>query len=193
MFARHLIHLVTALAALSTFSVAHADLMELSCSYSTRTSKIDDNNYTTSEAWTGSFAWYFWEMSAIELSYTNGVGEQSLMATGDPYATKLYQVVEMYGLDLVFTLTDRSSFIQPFVRGGVAHLRKRIYQETPFQGTQLYGDPVDAFVPSYGVGLNLKITDAFSLKASYDRWESGTSGDAGIWDDAFRAGISWYF
>jgi hypothetical protein len=182
----------TVITLLALFSTAHADLMELSASYSTRTSKIDDNNYTTSQSWTGSFAWYFWEMSALELSYTNGLGEQVLTAT-DSSPTHFYQVVEMYGLDLVLTLADRSAFIQPFVRGGVAHLRKRIYQETAAFGTQLYGDPVDAIVPSYGVGLNLKITDAFSLKGSYDRWESGTTGNSGIWDDAFKAGVSWYF
>lgn len=161
--------------------------------YSTRSSRIDDNNYTQSQSWTGSVAWYFLEMSAIELSYTNGLGEQSLMAAGDPGQTHYYQVVEMVGADIVLTMASRSSFIQPFVRAGAAHLRKRIYQKDYLGDITPYGAAVDKIVPSYGVGLNIKLTEAFGIKGSYDRWQSGSNGNSAIWDDAVKAGISWYF
>lgn len=174
-------------------SVGHAGLMEVSATYSTRSSRIDDNNYTESQSWTGSFAWYFLEMSALEFSYTNGLGEQSLMAVGDPGQTHYYQEVEMEGADVVLTLASHTSFLQPFVRGGMAHLRKRIFRKD-FQGdTTLYGAPVDSIVPSYGFGLNIKITEEFGIKGSYDRWQSGTNGNSSIWDDALKAGVSWYF
>lgn len=178
---------------LALTSHAWAGLMELSATYSTRSSSIDSNNYTESQSWTGSFAWYFLEMSALEFSYTNGLGEQVLMASGDPGQTRYYQVVEMYSVDAVLTLAPRTSFIQPFIRGGAAHLRKRIYRQDYLNDITLYGSPVDAIVPSYGVGLNINITDGFALKGSYDRWESGTSGNTGIWDDALKAGVSWFF
>lgn len=166
--------------------------MELSASYSVRNSNIDDNNYTKNESWTGSFAWYFLELSAIELSYTKGLAEQSLKSSTDPNPIKYYAEFEMYGADLVITLATKESFLQPFIRGGMANIRKKFYKED--QGTiTSYGEPIDEVVPSYGAGLKLLITKTFSIKGSYDRWRSGSNNDKEIWDDAIKGGISWYF
>ncbi len=167
--------------------------MEISVSYGTRSSSIDSNNYTKSESITGSFAWYFLEMSAVEISYTKGIGEQSLMAPTDPAPTYYYQDMEMLGLDLIYTIGSRDSLLQPFLRGGAAHLLKKLYKTTSDGTTTQYGDTVNAIVPSVGVGLNIHLTESFAIKGSYDRWESGTVGDSGIWDDAFKVGASWYF
>jgi hypothetical protein len=171
---------------------AHAGIMELSASYSVRNSSIDENNYTKNESWSGSFAWYFLELSAIELSYTKGLAEQNLKSTTDTNPTKYYADFEMYGADLVITLAKKDSFLQPFVRGGMANIRKKFYKE--YQGTiTAYGDPINEVVPSYGAGLKLFITKTFSIKGSYDRWKSGSNDDKEIWDDAIKGGISWYF
>ena len=168
--------------------------MELSASYSVRNSSIDDNNYTKNESWTGSFAWYFLEMSAIELSYTKGLSEQSLQASDETKSTKYFVDFEMYGADLVLTLAKKSSFLQPYIRGGAAQLKKQMYKKDPANGAiTRYGDPVDETVPSYGVGLKINLTETFSLKGSYDRWRSGSNDDKETWDDAIKGGISWYF
>ncbi len=167
--------------------------MEVSTTYGTRSSSIDENNYTKSESWTGSFAWYFLEQSAIELSYTKGTAEQSLRSTDDAAPTIYYSEFEMYGADLVVTLAPKGSFFQPFVRGGIAQLKKKMYREDPTGTITLYGEPVNEVVPSYGLGFKVFLTQTFSLKTSYDRWRSGSSADKEIWDEAIKGGVSWFF
>ena len=172
----------------------HAGLMEISASYGVRTSSIDEENFTESETWSGSFAWYFLEMSAIELSYTQGNGEQSLRAAGDPNALVYFTEFEMYGADLVITFAEKKSVIQPFIRGGAARLKKKFFREDTSNGQITeFGEPVDDVVPSYGFGLKIMLTQGFSIKGSYDRWRSGSTEDKDIWDDAIKGGISWMF
>lgn len=172
---------------------SHAGLMEVSTSYGRRSSSIDNDNYNKSESWTGSFAWYFLEQSALEVSYTKGVAEQSLKATTDSSATVYYSDFTMYGADLVITLAPKESFLQPFIRGGAAQLIKKIYRKDPTGTVTLYGKPIDEVVPSYGVGLKISLTQTFNIKVSYDRWKSGSSADKNIWDDSIKAGVSWFF
>lgn len=173
--------------------LSHAGMMEIGASYGVRNSSIDENNYTKNESVTGSFAWYFLELSAIELSYTKGVAKQSLKSVDDSTATTYYADFEMFGADLVITLAKKESFLQPFVRGGVAQLKKEFYREDPTNGRTPYGKPVDDVVPSYGFGLKINLTRGFSIKGSYDRWKSGSADDKEIWDDAIKAGFSWMF
>lgn len=170
-----------------------AGLMEISSSYGKKSSSIDTDNYNKSESWSGSFAWYFLEQSAFEVSYTKGVAEQSLKATTDTSPTIYYSDFTMYGADLVITLTPKGSFFQPFIRGGMAQLKKKVYREDPTGTITLYGKPVDEVVPSYGAGFKIFISEAFSIKAGYDRWKSGSSADKDIWDDSVKVGVSWFF
>lgn len=177
-----------------TANSAYSGVMELGASYSIRQSTIDDDNYTKNESWTGSFAWYFFELSAIEISYTKGLATQSLKAASDPNALVYFAEVEMYGADLVVTLAKKSSFIQPFVRGGAVKIKKQIYRQDPItQAIDKYGERIDSVVPSYGAGIKLMVTETFSIKGSYDRWRSGSKDDKDTWDDAIKAGVSWYF
>lgn len=170
-------------------------LMEIGASYSGRNSRIDDNNYTTTEAWSGSFAWYFMELSALEFSYTRAISTQSVKAINDQEGIKYLQQIDMYGLDLILSLAGRDSFIQPFIRGGGASVNKKYYRESDSTGTQLTGQ-TNGFqtVPSYGAGIKINLTKTFGIKFSYDRWKSGTtSGGDDTWDDATKAGVSWMF
>ncbi len=167
--------------------------MELGTSYSVRQSTIDEDNYTKNESWTGSFAWYLIEMSAIELSYTKGLATQSLKSASDPAALVYFAEVEMYGADLVVTLAKKSSFLQPFVRGGAVQIKKQIYRKDINGQIDKYGERIDTVVPSYGAGIKIMLTETFSIKGSYDRWRSGSKDDKDTWDDAIKAGVSWYF
>jgi Outer membrane protein beta-barrel domain len=178
---------------LATAPSASAGMMEISTSYSIRDSSIDDYNYTKNEAWTGSFAWYFLELSAIELSYTNGTAEQSLSPDNGTTVDKYYAKFEMYGADLVFTFAGKDSFLQPFIRGGVAYLNKKFYKEDTAGTVTNYGVPIEDTVPSYGAGFKIRITQGFSIKMSYDTWRSGNANDKDIWDEAIKAGVSWMF
>jgi len=173
-------------------SLAYAGLMEVSASYSIRQSNIDENNYTKNESWSGSFAWYFLELSAIEFSYTKGLSTQSLKSATDPVQIYFAQF-EMFGADLIVTMAKKESFFQPFVRAGAAKLQKEFYRKAADGTITKYGEPVDEIVPSYGVGFKIFLTKAFSIKTSYDRWRSGAKDDEEIWDEAIKAGVSWYF
>ncbi|OFZ20037.1 MAG: hypothetical protein A2Z20_08095 [Bdellovibrionales bacterium RBG_16_40_8] len=166
--------------------------MELSASYGMRTAAIDEDNYSKSESQTGSFAWYFIEMSALEFSYTRGRGTQSLKASGDLGPTIYYVDLEAIGADLIVTLAAKTSLFQPYVSGGVAKIKKKIYKEDYTGAISNFGQPIDDVVPSYGAGIKINLTQAFNLKFSYNRRKSGSSSDT-TWDDEIRSGASWYF
>ncbi len=173
-------------------SHSYAGVMEMSYTYATRSSYIDADNFQKSTSHTGSFAWYFLEMSALELSYTKGDGEVSYKS---PSSTpiRILTELEIYDASLVFTLAQKDWMFQPYVKGGAAWVDKKIYKEDSIQiQLQSKTDKSDA-VPSWGAGFRLFITQNISFKVSYDRWRTGKSGNSDIWDDAVRAGLSVMF
>ena len=46
---------------------------EVSLSYSRKKTTFDENNYIDTESATGSLSFYFWEIFALETSYTNAI------------------------------------------------------------------------------------------------------------------------
>lgn len=183
---------------LSTFAgfAANAGIIELSYAFSETESKIDADNFTRSLSHTGSLSWYFMQMSALELSYTKGEGQVSGKAVGDTNAIRYRTDLKLYGADLVVTLAQKDWTIQPYVKGGAAWVDKTIYRlntaVTPDEQVISKTDKTEA-VPSLGAGFRIRVNEQFSIKASYDRWRSGNSGDTEIWDSAVRAGVSFLF
>lgn len=173
---------------------AHAGLMEISYTYSTRNSFIDDDNFSKSFSHTGSFAWYFLEMSAFELSYTTGESEISGKAADETTPIKFRTLFEMYDTSLVLTFAGRASIFQPYIKGGAAWIDKTIYKTDATVTNKKISstDKTDA-VPSWGAGFKLFLTKNISIKASYDTWKAGESGSDERWDDAVRAGLSVLF
>lgn len=180
---------------LSSYS-AHAGLVEVSYQYSQTESKFDEFNFSRSLSHTASFAWYFLEMSALEVSYTRGEGQISGKAASDPDALKYRTDLQMYGADLVFTLAGKDWAFQPYVKGGAAWVDKKIFRKsTSISAEELISstDKDDA-VPSMGAGFRVKLTKTIRLKASYDRWRSGKNANGEEqWDNAVRAGASVFF
>lgn len=173
-------------------SPAFAGVMEVSYTYATRSSFIDADNFQKSTSHTGSFAWYFLEMSALELSYTKGNGEVSYKS---PSTTpiKILTELEIYDASLVFTLAQKDWTFQPYIKGGAAWVDKKIYKEDAIEvKLQSKTDKTEP-VPSWGVGFRLLMSQHISLKCSYDRWRTGKSGNDDIWDDSVRAGLSVMF
>src|SRR5574338_699245 len=84
-------------------STANAGFYEISATGNYRKSFLDKDNYQESISYTGSVSYYFWEMSALELSYT--LGRQIAALKTSPTDTKTFLTTdfEMYGLDLVIT------------------------------------------------------------------------------------------
>lgn len=176
--------------------LSQAGIIELSYSYSQTESKIDDDNFTRSLSHTGSLAWYFMQMSALELSFTRGEGQVSGKSSSDTAAIKYRTDLKLYGADLVLTLAAKDWLFQPYIKGGAAWVDKTIYRlntaVTPDEEVISQTDR-DQVVPSLGTGFRLRVNEQFSIKASYDRWRSGNSGDTDIWDSAVRAGVSFMF
>lgn len=174
---------------------AQAGLIEVSYAYSQSESKFDEDNFSQSLSHTASIAWYFLQMSALELSYTRGEGQISGRAEGDPEPLLYRTELEMYGADLVVTFAQKDWAFQPYLKGGAAWVDKKIFRKsTSVSAEQVINmtDKDDA-VPSMGVGFRIKLTQTIRLKASYDRWRSGKSGDDEQWDSAVRAGASVFF
>ena len=142
---------------------------------------------------TGSFSWYFLELSALEVSYTEGTGTLSTQAVGDE-VIKYITEMQMIGADIVFSFAGRQSMIQPFVKGGAASVKKKIFRELE-NGQRDVISETDGYqtVPSWGFGIKINLTQTFSIKGSYDRWRSASEQDKKLWDEAVRAGVSVYF
>ena len=175
-----------------TSQVSNAGIMEVGTSVSYRSSHIDSNNYQTSFSTTASISYYFWEMSAIELSYTNGVSKVNIKQGTDPSYTILTGF-DMYGIDFVLTFASRESAFQPYIKLGAAQMDKEIYREV--EGNSIGGS--SGTVPSAGIGFKIKLTKTFSIKMSIDSWISDDEDISNVNSDnldyAARAGISWLF
>lgn len=173
-----------------------AGIIELGYSFSRTESQFDADNFSRSLSHTASLSWYFMQMSALELSYTKGEGQLSGKPAGEPDPIRYRTSLEIYGADLVVTLAAKDWSLQPYVKGGMAWVDKTIYRlntaVSPDETAISQTDKKDP-VPSLGVGFRFKMTEQFNIKASYDRWRSGTSGDTEIWDSALRAGVSFLF
>lgn len=185
---------VALIAALLLFSHEALALMtEVGLQYGRKKTSFDSDNYFESESVTGSLSFYFMERIALEVSYTDakGVREEKIISNGVVIAQQtVVQKTQVIGTDLIFVLADRKAFLQPYVKGGAAQIRRR--QEVKVATLDTYVlEPENATVPSYGAGLKLNITDTFGIKFSYDAWQTPVGGGAATNDSQIRGGITW--
>ena len=177
-------------------SPARAGVFELSASANFRDSHIDSYNYTKTVSYTGSVSYYFWEMSAIELSYTQG--QSTLSAKPSAIDPQLLYISDftMHGVDLVFSLTSRDAPIQPYVKVGGAKIKKDLVVKSEVGSIKRINSPDGdntETVPSAGVGFKIMLTKTFSIKAGIDAWKTNYKKQDETTDYAGRAGISWLF
>ena len=170
---------------------AYAGFIELGVSGNYRKSSIDRDNYQESLSYTGSLTYYFWEMSALELSYTNGVSNAVVNPPND-LRTNTITGFELLGLDFILTLGDREAVLQRYVKIGGAYIRKKIIKRTATQDDR-DGGSSEGLVPSAGVGFKFKLTKELSLKVGVDAWTSPPKQQPVIVDFAGRVGLSWMF
>lgn len=177
---------------ISTSCSALAGVFELGASATFRNSKIDSNNYTETQSYTGSISYYFWEMSAIEISFTDGVSILGTQDTSnDPIIYK--SKFNMVGADFVFTFSGRQAPFQPYVKAGAAQISKQVFRELNDGSVTKISDTGSGnVVPSAGIGFKMRLTNTLSFKASYDTWSSSSSGDSSELDQAWRIGLSWF-
>ncbi len=148
-------------------------------------------SFDSTVSFTGSFAYYFAEMAALELSYTKGQSERFVPNPTSDSRT-IYDF-ELIGLDLVFTFADRKAPFVPYVKAGAAYFSKKdvTYEfSNPYTYETIELDAT--FVPSVGLGMKIRITDRLSFKIGMEAWTSDSLDRDPRWDVAGRAGISWF-
>ena len=171
-----------------------AGLVEIGLSANYKQTTFNEDNYNRAISYTGSFSYYFLEMSALEMSYTSGhsvLVAQPTAGQKDKYTTNF----QLVGLDLVFSFADRKSAFQPYVKAGAAYIEKEFFLTNDTVGTLEYIDPQYGVVPSAGAGFKIRLSQNFSLKIGAEAWKTpnADSEDNPIFDFAGRAGISWIF
>jgi hypothetical protein len=182
------------------FSVgAHAGYFELGVSGNYRKLNLptqsQEPSYDTTTSFTGSFAYYFAEMAAMELNYTKGQSERFVPGiTADSRTTYDFSLV---GLDLIFTFAKRKEPFIPYVKLGAAYFAEKdvTYEYTIHSDGSTRSESVEldpTFVPSAGFGLKIRLTRTMALKFGLEAWTSDSLDKDPRWDVAARAGISWF-
>lgn len=173
-----------------------AFLTEFSVSYAQKKTYFNNLNYNNTESTTGSVSFYFMEKVAIELSYTDAsiLREETIFnGTGFQQQTSL-QKMAVYGSDLIFMLSNKKSMLQPYIKAGVAQVKKTL--TTKNAGVFVYDtEPINSTSPSYGAGLKISLSESFGIKLSYDAWRTESKDSSGnksnVEDSSVRAGITW--
>lgn len=172
-------------------------LTELSVSYAQKKTYFNSQNFNITESSTASASVYFMEKLALELSYTEAsvLREETIYTgTGFQQQTSL-QKMTVAGSDLIVMLASRKATFQPYIKGGVAQIKKTF---TTNNAAVLLNDapPINSISPSYGAGLKIQLTETFGLKFSYDAWRTESKDNSGnnsstVEDSSVRAGITW--
>jgi outer membrane protein W len=167
--------------------------VELGANANYRRSAFDSNNFQELISYTGSISYYFMEMSALELSYTNGYSEISAKSStpSDPQYVNQTNF-QLLALDLVVSFAEREDFFQPYVKIGAGYLKKDDFEQVGNGDNQLIAHS-EGMVPSGGLGFRLMMTKSFAIKFGVDAWTTPLHEDPVVVDFAGYAGVSWLF
>lgn len=167
---------------------ADAGFFEVGASGSYRSSYVNEFNYSRTQALTGTVAYYFWEMSALEFSYTSGTN-QTFGRTANDQSYIATTEFELFGADLILSLAGRQAPFRPYFKFGGSHQRKRItFEQSYFPA---YVEKIEGFAPTVGAGFKLMMTEALALKMGGDAWASPDRTNR--FDVAATVGLSWLF
>lgn len=178
---------------LLTGAQASAGFVEIGASANYRSSGYDKNNLVESLTYSASMSYYFWEMCAIEFTYTTGYSMQK--SKGPLEADPVYKVednIDMASADLVLSFASRQDPFRPYVKAGAGYLIKERFRQVN-EDDKSRINKQEGIVPSAGVGLSISFTKEFSLKVGVEAWTSPLKQDPVVVDYAGRAGISWIF
>ncbi|MEQ1878412.1 MAG: OmpA family protein [Bdellovibrionia bacterium] len=169
---------------------AYSGYVEVSATGSYRNSTVNDYTYSRTQAVTASIAYYFWEMSAFEISYTDSLsrsfGRTAISGTDYVETSR----VKLAGGDFVLSFAGRQSSFRPYIKIGGANQTKTWIYEEGLVNTRVDSD---GFSATGGFGFKFLLTEAFALKAGVDAWTNPLSEEKRIIDYAANAGVSWMF
>lgn len=188
---RHLILLV-GLIFIHPWGFANAGNTELGFNYQYKRTTIDSLNSIEQQGISGTVALYFFESLATELSYTNStyVKREKADSLSTSTATRTTtQIADIYGLDLIYVLSGRKSPFQPFIKGGLAHIRKKQFY---IQDAETWDSGwVTGWGPSYGLGFKFFLTQATAIRTSWEVVRTPIDSSAYADDQSIRIGLSW--
>ncbi len=165
---------------------AFAGVYEISALYNFKKTYYDSQNYEATETGTGSLAYYFWEMSALELSYTKGAA--ILVQPGDT----VYQDISAYGADLLFTIANRESSFKPYIKVGGSYVIKTLRHYYAAGATM--PAKIEGLSPFAGIGMKFMIGQQFGIKMGIDVSSSPMANNQPTtYDFGANAGISFLF
>lgn len=163
------------LASLLLFSSTANAVFELSVSGSLRRSNLDKNNFTNASSASGSIAYYFTQLSALEISYTNGSSEVVSNDNDPTLRQSTTTDFQLIGADIILSPGDSKSAFRPFFKLGAVHIQREIEFETSVGN--LVVKPEDGIAPSAGAGVRLKLGNRFSIKLGLDGWTNPLNDD----------------
>lgn len=172
---------------------SHAAFYEVGGSANYRRSAFDKNNFQELISYTLSVSYYFMEMSALEVSYTDGYSLLSVKSS-DPIDPKYTTETNfsLFGVDLVMSLAAREDDIQPYIKLGGGFLKKEVFQQVG-TGDKTRISRSQGLVPSGGIGVKILFTKTLSLKLGLDAWTTPLHEKPVVVDYSGRAGIAWMF
>lgn len=177
--------LLTVFLSLPSFAL----VTELGLSYGYSKKTFNTANFYQTESKSASISFYFLEKLALETSYTDSFYESQ---ESDSTSTRtVQQSTTIFDSSLIFILLDKKHFIQPYIKGGAAYIKKSQRMRYLNSSTNELPDS-NGWAPSYGAGLKFILNDRFSIKVSYDVWETPLSDGTKSDDNALKAGLSWY-
>jgi opacity protein-like surface antigen len=152
---------------------------------------FDEFNNSEQQSTQVSISTYLWERIALELSYTTGLAVQKDKQPNLLGATlrTTTSYVDAYGADLILVFADRNSQFQPFIKGGIAQVRRKVVIQD--DGNNPWEIVYSGAAPGYGVGCKIFLTERFSIKASYDFLETPSNSDTRYSETTGRIGLSW--
>lgn len=162
---------------------------ELGLSYGYSKKTFNANNYYQTDSKTGSISFYFLDRLALESSYTDSFYESQEADTNSTRTVQ--QSTTIIDTSLIFVLLDKKNFIQPYVKGGAAYIKKN--QKIRYLNASTIEIPESTgWAPSYGAGLKFILSERFSIKVSYDVWQTPLSDGTKSDDTGLKAGLTWY-
>lgn len=168
---------------------AQALVTEVGLSYGYQKKTFNATNNYQSESKSASLSFYLFEKFALEFSFTNSFYESQ---ESDLNSTRtVQQSSQIMDSSLVYMMMNKKSMFQPYLKGGAAHIKKN--QTVKYLNASAIEIPESAgWAPSYGAGLKVMLSERFSVKFSYEVWQTPLSDGTSSDDNSFKAGLSWY-
>lgn len=162
---------------------------EIGLSYGYSKKTFNASNFYQTDSKASSLSFYFFEKWALEMSYTDSFYESQESDTNSTRTVQ--QSSQVSNGSLIYMMLDKKDLIQPYIKAGVAHITKK--QVTKYLNASAIETPESVgWAPSYGAGLKFVLSERFSIKLSYDVWQTPLSDNTSSNDASFRAGLSWY-